>query len=409
MDGGAAMTEAAVVVGGTRYPVPSQGLRVGRAPDNDVVIQDPNVSRQHLVVWTTPHGAFLRDLGSQNGTYIGQRRIGAKPEELASGTRVRVGHTELVLELRAVPIRREAAPSNRVGLILGGITLVLMGLMIVTGIVVYRAVAPPSTVEATPAPVAASTGATPTAPPASRNATAVPPQPAQPSAPTVPLPVVGRDPGLVRALTGSVRILVPTGPNQGNTGSGTIVTSRGHILTNFHVVSDDQQRLINQGNGIIIAVPPSEGEPAQPKYLAKVVDGDPKLDFALLRIVSLTNSRPLPPELGLTPIPVGNSDEVRIGDTMLIVGYPGLGGASITVTRGIHSGVQTFRDEPGTYFKTDTEISPGSSGGTAINGAGELVGVPTAGRFNRETVGKLGLIRPINLARPLIEKANQDR
>jgi S1-C subfamily serine protease len=403
MHGGATTTEVAVVVGGTRYPVPSQGLRVGRAPDNDVVVQDPNVSRQHLVIWTTPHGAFLRDLGSQNGTYIGQHRVGAKPEELASGTRVRLGHTELVLDLRVAPTRREATPSSRVGLILGGITLVLVGLMIVTGIVVYRAVAPSSsTTEATKAPVAASTSATPAVPPASLNPTAAPSQSTQQAAPTVPLPVVGRDPGLVRALSGSVRILVPTGPNQGNTGSGTILTSRGHILTNYHVVSDEAQRLINQGNGIIIAVPPSEGEPAQPKYLAKVVEGDPKLDFALLRIVSLTNSRPLPPDLGLTPIPIGNSDEVRIGDTMLIVGYPGLGGASITVTRGIHSGVQTFRDEPGTYFKTDTEISPGNSGGTAINGAGELVGVPTAGRFNRETVGKLGLIRPINLARPLI-------
>jgi S1-C subfamily serine protease len=100
---------------------------------------------------------------------------------------------------------------------------------------------------------------------------------------------------------------------------------------------------------------------------------------------------------------------VRIGDTMTIVGYPGLGGQGVTVTRGIHSGIQTVAGEPGTYFKTDTELNPGNSGGTAINAAGDLVGVPTAGRVSRETAGKLGLIRPINLARPLIERAQGDR
>ena len=56
--------------------MPQQGLRIGRAPENDVVLPDANVSRQHLVLWTTPRGAFLRDLGSQNGTFINGRRVG---------------------------------------------------------------------------------------------------------------------------------------------------------------------------------------------------------------------------------------------------------------------------------------------------------------------------------------------
>ena len=42
------------------------------------MLADPNISRQHLVVWSTPRGAFLRDLGSQNGTYIAGRRVGAE-------------------------------------------------------------------------------------------------------------------------------------------------------------------------------------------------------------------------------------------------------------------------------------------------------------------------------------------
>src|ERR1051325_11640067 len=93
------MIQAVVVVNGTRYPVPQQGLRIGRAPENDVVLPDPNISRQHLVVWSTPRGAFLRDLGSHNGTYIAGRRVGAGPEAIPTGAHVRIGVTDLQVEV----------------------------------------------------------------------------------------------------------------------------------------------------------------------------------------------------------------------------------------------------------------------------------------------------------------------
>jgi len=112
--------------------------------------------------------------------------------------------------------------------------------------------------------------------------------------------------------------------------------------------------------------------------------------------------------LGLNPIPIGSSKSVNLGDTIIIIGFPGLGGSSLTVTRGIHSGIAppgTFQGDPGTFIKTDTEINRGNSGGTAINSAGELIGVPTAGRIDREAPGKIGLVRPIDEARPLIDKA----
>src|SRR5262249_5259704 len=83
----------------TRYPVPQQGLRIGRAPENDVVLPDPNISRQHLVIWATPRGAFLRDLGSQNGTYMGGRRVGSGPEAIPTGALVRIGVTDLRVEV----------------------------------------------------------------------------------------------------------------------------------------------------------------------------------------------------------------------------------------------------------------------------------------------------------------------
>jgi S1-C subfamily serine protease len=489
------MIQAVVVVNGTRYPVPQQGLRIGRAPENDIVLADPNISRQHLVIWSTPRGAFLRDLGSQNGTFIAGRRVGAGPEAIPTGAQVRIGVTDLQVEViqgAEVPVGggyaapqnggydvpgpqaapqgspaygngggaqfgggaspyaaggpapgpyaspRPATPprsgSSATGWVIGGVLFVLILAMVGTGALVMRAVAdnratPTPTsrpvaaaVTATPAPTAAPAkpttapakpttapaAARPTDPPAKPTAppTQAPPAP-QPTAPAEPKPAGGRDPAFVRALNASVRVIVPTGPSSASTGSGSLITSRGHILTNYHVVSDDNGKLINQGNNIRIAVPPSEGEVAQDKYRAKVVDFDQKLDLAIVQIQALTDGSALPANLGLNPLPIGDSKSVNIGDSIVIIGFPGLGGSSLTVTRGIHSGIARFSDDPGSFIKTDTEINRGNSGGTAINAAGELIGIPTAGRFDREAPGKIGLVRPIDEAKPLVDKATR--
>lgn len=478
------MIQAVVVVNGTRYPVPQQGLRIGRAPENDIVLADPNISRQHLVVWSTPRGAFLRDLGSQNGTYIAGRRVGAGPEAIPTGAQVRIGVTDLQVEVvqapggvaaggyggsqnggyagpggqlggpavgpygggavapygDAAPYRGGPGPGPYAGpsparsggsrttrLVIGGVIAVLVVAVFGTGTLVIRTLAESrATPTPTAKPVAVSATSTPppttapkpTEPPAkpttvaskpTQQAAQATPPPAKPTAaPEATRPSGGRDPNFVRALNASVRVIVPTGPTTASTGSGSIITAKGHILTNFHVVSDDNGKLINQGNNVRIAVPPSESEPAQDKYRAKVVDFDAKLDLAIIQLLSMIDGSALPANLGLTPIPIGSSKSVNLGDTIIIIGFPGLGGSSLTVTRGIHSGIAppgTFQGDPGTFIKTDTEINRGNSGGTAINAAGELIGVPTAGRIDREAPGKIGLVRPIDEARPLIDKA----
>lgn len=421
-----ATSQAYVVVGDTRYPIPPHGLRIGRAPDNDVVLPDPNVSRQHVVIWATPRGSFLRDLGSQNGTFLGDRRVGNGPEVIPRGGRVRVGTTELVVEARGAGAAGGSGGRSawQVALLVAGTAVAVVALLALSGFLAVRVVpdsratagarptaAPVSTAAAQG--VSATGSASPAASPAGTSSAATSPGGANApvSAPTAIARTGGRDPGLVRALGAAVRVVVPLGAQrQASIGSGTIITPRGHILTNYHVVSDEQTgALINNGNNIRIAVPERESEPAQEKYRARVVATDQQLDLALLRIDGLVDGRPAPPDLGLTPVPIGNSDTVQIGDTLTIVGYPGLGGTSLTVTRGIMSGTYRLPNDPATYLKTDTEISPGNSGGTAINAEGELIGIPTAGRFTRETVGKLGLLRPINQAKGLIDKANQDR
>jgi S1-C subfamily serine protease len=208
---------------------------------------------------------------------------------------------------------------------------------------------------------------------------------------------------------GAVMLAIKVGDDLG-TGSGTVITPRGHILTNFHVLaSKDSDQLANGGEGILVAIPPSQGEKAQPKYLARVVAADSALDLAVIRIVSDAEGAPLTGDLGLRPIPIGDSDRVRPGEEVTVIGYPTIGGVGdITVTRGITAGVITVKDA-GLFLKTDAEMNPGNSGGTAVDSSGRLVGVPTAGRFTTDMPGKIGLVRPINAARALIEKAKQDQ
>jgi putative serine protease PepD len=96
---------------------------------------------------------------------------------------------------------------------------------------------------------------------------------------------------------------------------------------------------------------------------------------------------------------------VSTGDQLAIVGFPGLGGETITLTRGTVSGF--LADEAGrprSWIKTDAEINPGNSGGMAINENGELIGLLTIVISGREVTGKIGWIRPIKLAYPLIDQ-----
>ncbi len=212
-------------------------------------------------------------------------------------------------------------------------------------------------------------------------------------------------------------------------GSGTVVDSRGYILTNAHVVLDDFGEPVDD---LVILVTQRPDEPPVPAYRARVVQADPKLDLAVLKIDRDKEGRPLSGPPDLPAVPLGDSDHLRLGDPIIILGYPGIGGETITLTRGEVSG---FTSQPGygsrAWIKTSATISGGSSGGLAANLQGELIGVPTqVGAGEAEEVvdcrplvdtnndgrvdeldtcvpigGYINALRPINLAKPLIEAA----
>ena len=186
-------------------------------------------------------------------------------------------------------------------------------------------------------------------------------------------------------------------------GSGSIVDRRGLILTNFHVIDPALGYDV-----ILIAVTGALDERPREKFLAEVQVADATLDLAVLRIVSdLSGAAVKPSTLNLTEIPQGDSDIVRVLDRVLAFGYPDIGDETLTVTAGAISG---FLSQEGvtarrSWFKTDTTISFGNSGGAAVDEDGFLVGIPTQGNFDEG--GAIAHLRPLSLALPLIDAARR--
>lgn len=218
-------------------------------------------------------------------------------------------------------------------------------------------------------------------------------------------------PTLQTALSSSVFILLPDDTGKPLvSGSGTLLTAQGHILTNFHVVGDtDTGKLYNKQGLAFIGITSSDLN-AKPTilYLAQVIKSDKSLDLAVLRIVATKDGGKLPADLRLAPVAIGDSDKVQIGDEISVIGFPGLGEGSVTLTKGTVAGFVEDSESIGTWIKTDAEINHGNSGGMAINKNGEVIGIPTATLSDKKDIGKIGYVRPVNFAKPLIQFAQRD-
>ena len=135
---------------------------------------------------------------------------------------------------------------------------------------------------------------------------------------------------------------------------------------------------------------------------ADVVGRDARVDVALLRIKD-------PRNVQLTPAPLGNSDELSVGDWVVAIGNPF--GLSQTVTAGIVSAMgRTGHDvplDPAGYYsfiQTDASINPGNSGGPLLNLNGEVIGINTA--VNRAGQG-IGFAIPINMISTVLPQLRQ--
>ncbi len=172
---------------------------------------------------------------------------------------------------------------------------------------------------------------------------------------------------------------------QVGSGSGFFVSDDGLIVTNKHVVADFQAEY---------TVLVSEKE-----YPAKVIARDPSNDIALLKIEGT----------GFTPLPLGDSDSLRVGETVLAMGNP-LGEFANSVSRGIVSGLKRTLSagsgRGGTeqllgIIQTDAAINPGNSGGPLLNISGEVIGIDVAMAQGAENIG---FAIPINQVKKVIEQ-----
>lgn len=224
----------------------------------------------------------------------------------------------------------------------------------------------------------------------------------------------------------------------GYVGSGTILTPTGLILTNAHVASPASQgEPDSEPDALAVSLIVSEDKPAVPSYLAKVLAVDGFLDLAVIQITSTINGTAVDlNSLNLPYVQMGNSDNVHVGDSINIFGFPAIGGNTITFTKGTVSGFSS-EDQLGdrAWIKTDATISGGNSGGLAADSNGNIIGVPTIAAASRESEtsdcrqvqdtngdgvvdqndscvpigGFLNGIRPVNLAMPLIQAAQAGR
>lgn len=159
-------------------------------------------------------------------------------------------------------------------------------------------------------------------------------------------------------------------------GSGVIVEPDGVILTNAHVVTSGGGC---QFTSIGVARTLDSSSAPELRYRAQVLAVDQGLDLAVVKIIDWlddSNTDELPQSFPAAPL--GDSSTVRLGDDVRILGYPVIGGDTITLTTGSVSG---FTSQAGVgsraLIKTDATISAGNSGGMAIDSNGRVIGIPT--------------------------------
>ncbi len=192
-------------------------------------------------------------------------------------------------------------------------------------------------------------------------------------------------------------------------GSGTIIDKTGLILTNYHVVQEETQTdtgEILRWDELGVALTVQTDQPPEPSYFAHVLAQDPLLDLAVIQPYADNEGNPIDPStLDLPAIPIGDASELVVGQELNILGYPAIGGETITLSTGRVSG---FLSQEGVtqrraWVKTDATAAPGNSGGAALDDAGQLVGVPT--RATIDVGGSINRVRPVNLAEDLIARA----
>lgn len=168
-------------------------------------------------------------------------------------------------------------------------------------------------------------------------------------------------------------------------GSGFILTADGYILTNYHVVEDSSSVKVSMYDGS--------------SYDAQIVGYDESNDIAVLKIDAQ----------GLTPVVLGDSDDLNVGDTVVAIGNP-LGELTFSLTQGAVSAkdreITLSSGVTMNLLQTDCAINSGNSGGALFNLYGEVIGITNAkysSSGSGASVDNIGFAIPINHVRSIVE------
>ena len=179
---------------------------------------------------------------------------------------------------------------------------------------------------------------------------------------------------------------LPQTQTQKALGSGFVIDKAGHIVTNYHVVAGARSVEVSFSNS--------------DNMKARIVGSDPSTDIAVLQIDARSRA--------LKPLELGNSDRVRVGDSVVAIGNPL--GYDRSVTAGIVSAVQRAISAPNQFpidhvIQTDAPINHGNSGGPLINSRGQVIGVnaqiATGDTGTDGNIG-IGFAIPVNTVRTVV-------
>ncbi len=394
--------------GDKQFPAGSQ-VRIGRDPSLEVVAENPSVSRHHATVEGRPDGWWLVDR-STAGTFIAGERVTAM--RIEEPTEVCLGHPTAGYELEIVPVVEAGVASAGIAKKKRNKTLAIAGAAAAVLVVVGGGTT-----------AALVLGGDDDKAPAAQT------QQADEGGEGL------SEAELDKAKAATV-YLVAYGPDGSplHSGSGSIISDDGLILTNAHVADSDAPG--QDGAALdhveVYFTSPDDDKPVELRYIAEPIVSDGYLDIAIAQITTDPEGNPVDTaDLDLPePLELGDSDEIRTLDEITALGYPGLSTANsdaggplptLTVTKGTVSTISAS-DIIGVdraEFDADLRIGSGNSGGPSINEDGKIIGLNTrvftenietqledagAGEGGIFTGGSARIV-PVNLAEDVLEIA----
>lgn len=229
---------------------------------------------------------------------------------------------------------------------------------------------------------------------------------------------------LVRAAVASTGIILvrnsgdPSGQGPRPRGSVVIIRSNGIVATNHHVITNVRTgRLYDE----ILFSLAEDGDPlsSAARFRLAPVLINKEYDLALLAIRATAAGTPIAESTVFPAVEIADSRRIRLLDDLFVIGFPEMGGTSVTVNRGVVEG----QDLLAKWIRTDARVIHGNSGGAAVNSEGKLVGIPTKVVADEQPVdkdgdgfpddyrryGAVGFLRPSYLLVEMLAKLDQTR